>query len=154
ENLSMDSADSRFIESVINDDLAGSQIVNIKVKDPKKIPGEANGVEDATLDNGKDKAIGPADAVFTTALFTGQAAEADPPGKPAVPSGLDLLTRVDLFNLLCVPGLTDAGNLGKLTTFARDHRAFLIADSEEVATYASLQNGPKAELTGDDAVNA
>ena len=64
-----------------------------------------------------------------------------------------LLDRVDPFNLLCVPGLTDATALGNLQKFCRDRRAFLIADCAQSDSLTALENGP-AGLTGDDAINA
>ena len=68
--------------------------------------------------------------------------------------GFHHLDRVDLFNLLCVPGLTDATTLGTLQDYCRERRAFLIADCASNATFSSLEPGPSSGLTGDDAINA
>src|SRR5439155_14589630 len=70
-------------------------------------------------------------------------------------TGVHLLERVDLFNLLCVPGESDATQLGLLQKFCRNHRAFLIADAAGDATFGSLSpvNGLQG-LTGNDAINA
>ena len=68
--------------------------------------------------------------------------------------GVFHLDRVDLFNLLCVPGLSDATALGNLEKFCRDRRAFLIADCAQTDSLSTLQNGPNASLTGDNAINA
>jgi phage tail sheath protein FI len=68
--------------------------------------------------------------------------------------GIYHLDRVDLFNLLCVPGETNPACLARLQKFCRDRRAFLIADCASNASSSSLQHGPGASLTGDDAINA
>jgi hypothetical protein len=69
-------------------------------------------------------------------------------------TGLPLLDRVDLFNLLCVPGETKADILGGLEDYCRKHRAFLIADCEEGANFGNMQSGPKSPLLTDNSINA
>jgi len=69
-------------------------------------------------------------------------------------SGLALLEPVDLFNILVVPGESDAGTLAALEGLCKKRRAMLIADSASDANFASLQNGPPGSLTGDAATNA
>jgi uncharacterized protein len=68
--------------------------------------------------------------------------------------GMYLLNRVDLFNLLVVPGESTAAVLGKLQAFCKDRRAFHIADSAPGATFETLQGGPVGALTGSTATNA
>jgi phage tail sheath protein FI len=63
------------------------------------------------------------------------------------------LDRIDLFNLLVVPGETKPAVLSTLQKFCHDRRAFLVADCAKNASLATLMNGP-AGLTGADAVNA
>ncbi|MGB6145826.1 MAG: phage tail sheath subtilisin-like domain-containing protein, partial [Rhodanobacter sp.] len=67
--------------------------------------------------------------------------------------GLYQLDRVDLFNLLCVPGETGTGTISALQKFCRDRRAFLIADSADGTTFDTQKDGP-GDITGDDAINA
>src|SRR5262249_21160287 len=89
------------------------------------------------------KLLKPSEAAFETAL------------KPASGSGgIYYLDRIDLFNLLCVPGETTPATLGDLETFCRDRRAFLIADCAQTATFDSLVGGPATTMTGDSAINA
>ncbi|WP_424360910.1 phage tail sheath family protein [Methylocystis parvus] len=57
------------------------------------------------------------------------------------------------FNLLCVPGLTEAPAIAPLQAFCRRKRAFLILDAPQQATVESLLQGLPA-LTGPDAMNA
>jgi phage tail sheath protein FI len=44
--------------------------------------------------------------------------------------GLFALERVDIFNLLCLPGVTDAGVLADAAAYCQERRAFLIADAK------------------------
>jgi hypothetical protein len=61
--------------------------------------------------------------------------------------GLYLLDRVDLFNLLCVPGETIPVIISRLQKFCRDRRAFLIVDCDQTATVSSLRKGPDPTIT-------
>jgi phage tail sheath protein FI len=83
----------------------------------------------------------PDDADFETAL---QAAN----------KGINLLDRVDLFNILCVPGETTAAVISSLQGFCRERRAFLIVDCQEADDFNTLQGGPPGTITGADAINA
>jgi phage tail sheath protein FI len=68
--------------------------------------------------------------------------------------GLYLLDRVDLFNLLCVPGETKPSIIARLEKFCRERRAFLIVDCDEAATFKSLEGGLDPQVTGEDGTNA
>jgi phage tail sheath protein FI len=68
--------------------------------------------------------------------------------------GLYLLDRVDLFNLLCVPGETTTTVISSLQKYCRDHRAFLIADCDQEASYSGLSGGPDSNITGDNSINS
>lgn len=72
----------------------------------------------------------------------------------AAGSGINHLDRIDLFNLLCVPGQTTPAVMQTLQGFCRTRRAFLIADCDQGATFNGLQNGPDNALTGDNGINA
>jgi phage tail sheath protein FI len=158
DNLSMKPDDARFVENVLK---AESLFVVAKVQgtppatDPPADtvipPSGANAGEIPTaaqLANGVDgKELNP----------TTDAAAFVAAGKLSAAGGTDgvfLLDRIDLFNLLCVPGLSDATALGNLQKFCRDRRAFLIADCAQGDTLTTLQNGPNTSLTGDNAINA
>lgn len=138
ENLSMSATDPRSAASVINSSSAviSAELTNANVP----IDGEtdlAGGVDGDPLQ--------PNDNDFHTALNAG-------PGD----DGVHFLERVDLFNLLCVPGESDPTQLALLQKFCRDHRAFLIADSAGDATFSSLSpvTGLPGGLTGNDSINA
>jgi len=65
------------------------------------------------------------------------------------PLGVYLLQRVDIFNLLCVPGETDAVSIQTLQAFCFHERAFYIVDAPQTATHASLQkSGPTGTPLG------
>jgi uncharacterized protein len=65
-----------------------------------------------------------------------------------------LLKKVDLFNLLNVPGYSTAVNLATLEKFCRDERAILLVDSGDGVVFGGMKNGPDTSLTGDDGINA
>jgi phage tail sheath protein FI len=70
--------------------------------------------------------------------------------------GVNQLVHVDLFNLLCVPGLADPATISTLETFCANHRAFMIVDCAQADTFASLQKsgGPSSSITGTAGTNA
>jgi Bacteriophage tail sheath protein len=94
------------------------------------------------LGNGSDGAgvLAPDTTGFETALMND-------------PSGVYLLDRVPIFNLLCVPGETKATIITELQAYCAANRAFQIVDADPNATVASLQAGPVG-LTSADAANS
>jgi uncharacterized protein len=138
ENLSMEETDRRQVESVIN---AASSIINVEVLTQQSAPPAEITTSDS-LDNGDDGTVlNPGDPAFHTKL-----------GAVATSDGL--LDRIDLFNLMCVPGESDPTTLQSVQKFCRDRRAVLIVDCEEDADFGSLQGGPDTGLTGNDSLNA
>ena len=74
-------------------------------------------------------------------------------------AGVFLLDRVDIFNLLCVPGETDAVTIQKLQLFCALKRAFYIVDPPETATASGLNTtGPvgstPGSITGTNSINS
>ena len=117
ENLSMSSADSRFVGSVVTE---GSAIIEASVTGGSK-PGDG----DTPLADGADgDVLGPNDGGdFEAALLPGNG------------SGIDLLDHVDLFNILCIPGETNENVLPGIEKYCRDHRAMLHARCVESARW-------------------
>jgi phage tail sheath protein FI len=70
--------------------------------------------------------------------------------------GVNQLTHVDIFNLLCVPGEADPATIGSLERFCANHRAFMIVDCNSTDTFSSLQtaSGPNGSMTGTAGTNA
>jgi phage tail sheath protein FI len=147
DNLSMNPADARFVTSVLANQ---SAYVTAAVQGGATAPpantfsGTPGNIPDgAKLTGGVDGTVlAPNDPGFETALTPLSGS-----------GGLYRLDRVDLFNLLCVPGETNVGVISTLESFCRARRAFLIADSVDGATVDSLKHGPGG-ITGNDAVNA
>jgi phage tail sheath protein FI len=134
QNLSMDASAPRFAASVIND-RSGFITVNVAANNtPADTTQDLAGGADGTV-------LEPGTADFHTAL--------------AAVFGVGSITdRIDLFNLVCVPGETDPATIGTLQTRCHERRAFLIADADPTATVASLNAGAPAALTGSDAPNS
>ncbi len=61
--------------------------------------------------------------------------------------------QIDLFNLLCVPGLTEHATIASLQSFCKARRAFLIVDCPETETAATVLAKVSA-LTAGDAMNS
>ncbi len=128
-NLSANPNDPRFADEIINDEKRGSLFVTIKC-------------------NGD-----PSDAV---AVPLSAGTETPPQDPDEINSGVQLaqvkslaqensvLDKIDLFNLVCVPGLVDTTALDLLSVFCRYRRAMLIADCERDANITQLQSGPPA----------
>jgi phage tail sheath protein FI len=147
ENLSMLPGDARFVGTVLKQDsaLVTASVINNATDPPGDTVIPASGIipDAAKLAGGADGTVlAPSDAAFGTALLP-----------PSQVGGVYLLDHVDLFNLLIVPGESDATTLSILEAYCRDHRAFLIADCASNATFTSQKNGATG-LTGDNAINA
>jgi uncharacterized protein len=89
---------------------------------------------------GDDVPIGPADAEFQAKL----AARFDTGGA---------VDRIDLFNLICVPGLADGTTIAIMQRRARERRAFLILDCAQTDAVATVI-GSLTGKTGADAPNS
>src|SRR5262249_55680508 len=111
---------------------------------PLPPPGAGNvglsGGDDGTV---LSPAAGPGRAKFKAALNLG-----------GTRIGVHLLDDVPIFNLLAVPGETDPATIGELQAFCGARSAFLIADSEQTASFATLQAGPDNQMTGAHAINS
>ena len=136
-SLSMTPTDPRFAPAVINGrslylaDVAASSTA---------APTNATAALDATKAGADGTVIGPADAAFLTALTTAFAVGG-------------IVDRIDLFNIIVVPGLTDGSTISKLEAHARERRAFLIVDCGPDETVTSVA-GTLGLITGADAPNA
>ena len=136
ENLALAADDTRSAAAIIN---SGSAIISAKVTDDTQVPTDQTTPLAGGTDGG---ALAPNTGDFHGAL-----------NGDGDTTGVYLLKQVDLFNLLCVPGESDATTLTTLQKLCRDRRAFLIADCDETASFNSVKGGP-AGLTGKDSINA
>jgi uncharacterized protein len=152
ENLSMSSSDSRYVQNIVNNQSSflKASVIGVNPSPP------ATNATPAPLTGGLPGAV--LAPVSTSTATAGAFETAVIPGSGV---GVDLLEHVDLFNILCVPGEADPGTLGKLEIFCQTHRAMLIADCFQDATFNSgsaaqqLIGGPGPPLTqGDPSANA
>jgi phage tail sheath protein FI len=121
ENLSIDAADGRFAEHVVND---RSAIITVTVPSGATAPAAqasdtfADGEDGDVLDpQSTETGLQAAFHAAVLALFE-EGAIAD---------------RIDLFNLLCVPGESNADTVQKLQARCAGKRAFLLVDCTEDA---------------------
>jgi phage tail sheath protein FI len=155
-NLSTVSTDPQYVVTVINSDSQYISFVN--PANPTKPLAPFSGTVEATpsltsppgwppgveLEGGLDGTpLAPGDGKFEIAL--GQ----DPGPTSANNFGVRLLDRVDIFNLLCVPGETDAPTIQYLQEYCANQRAVFIVDCPETATTSGLtQTGPVGSTGG------
>ena len=154
ENLSMKVTDPRYGVNVLKNDsvIVGAAVVGNATDPPADTAIPTSGANageiptSAYLTGGSDgKVLNPNDAAFEAALVPTNAT-----------GGVYHLDRVDLFNLLCVPGETSTSVLSNLQKFCRDRRAFLIADCPKDISFDTLATPaqPDPSITGDNAINA
>jgi phage tail sheath protein FI len=136
--LSMNADDPRYVRNVVDEASLFLQWVS-------------NDQQASTtmfaLSGGED---GPAPVLKTDDPEFLNAVNPDRPG--GRPPALDALDRLDIFNLLCVAGMTDEGTLSRLQKFCEDKRAFLIADCRQEADLQSFPNGPPDTLVSSASV--
>lgn len=151
ENISMDPTDRRYIVTVLESEssFVKASITTTTPPTPPTPPTDtASGdIPDvAKLENGVDGDIlDPSDSAFGTSV------------KPTDESGgVYLLDRVDLFNLLCVPGLSDPTAISSLQEFCRKRRAFLIVDCADSDNFDGLSGPtqPDSNIIGNNSINA
>jgi phage tail sheath protein FI len=140
-NLSVSAGDPRNVLAVINGNSAYLDNLSLTASPTTPNNTVAAGVSLGTNagSNGTTP-FGPNDAAFRTALLA-----LFDPGKAA--------DVIDLFNIICVPGLITAATIQSLQTIARGRRAFLLVDCDPNASLASLQVAGALPI-GADAANS
>jgi phage tail sheath protein FI len=118
--LSVDPADARFAQAVINNE---SSFVRLAVPDGAAAPGAG----EAVLAGGEDgDVLEPGMSAFDGQVFD-RVKEA--------------FERVDLFNLMAVPGLTNSATIEKLQGYCLERRAFYLADTLQDIKFEALESG-------------
>lgn len=153
ENLSMSSSDSRYVQNIVNNQ---SSFITATVIGTNPSP-PANNTTPAPLTGGLSGTV-----LAPASTSTSKAGAFETAVLPGTGAGVDLLEHVDLFNILCVPGEADPQTLNTLEAFCQGHRAMLIADCYQDATFNSGStvqqlsiSGPNSLLTqGDNSANA
>ncbi|MBO0859247.1 MAG: phage tail sheath family protein [Chloracidobacterium sp.] len=151
DNLSMNPQDARYVVNVLKNEssFVVAEVQNNATDPPADtvIPATGEIPDAAKLTRGVDgKVLTPNDAAFENATLPTSGT-----------GGAYLLDRIDLFNLLCVPGETNAPALSNLQKFCHDRRAFLIADGPQEISLDTLLSTPQTTLsglTGGDSINS
>jgi phage tail sheath protein FI len=135
ENLSMTTTDARAVNTVVNGRSAFITATASTATTPADTTVELNATagDDGTV-------IGPGDNAFRTAVL----------GSFGTGTVTD---RIDLFNIVCVPGLIDGTTITTLQGRCRERRAFLLVDPVAEDTVATVATAVTA-VTGPDAMNA
>ncbi len=141
-NLSVQPTDSSYVVTVINNDSNYITFTNPKTNANvvPTAPPAATGTPVAFAGGLDGTVLVPAsDLNFELALLSASNPSA----------GINLLDRVDIFNLLCVPGETDAPTISTLQAYCARKRAFFIVDSPQYTTISNLiQSGPVGSTSG------
>lgn len=144
ENLSTLEDDPRYIRFIV-DEL--SQILNTA-----SIDGDvAEQLEPAWLADGEDgEPLDPnVGESFGEVLNIKDALDDSTPDQ-----GIGLLKKVDLFNILCVPGAnSDAAYMEPVAGFCEIHRAFLIVDCVKEDGFVQMQTKVQTKLMGGNALD-
>jgi phage tail sheath protein FI len=144
-NLSFDPADPQgnYVVAVIDNDSNYITFVDPSTGAPPSSPpsGSPAAITGTPLENGND-----GDVLYPSTTGAGAFENAlNLSGAAGIhaQSGVPLLDGV-FFNLLVVPGMTDAPTIQDLQTFCQnpDNRAFYIVDAPKGATVSSLGKGP------------
>jgi phage tail sheath protein FI len=141
-NLSTVSTDSSYVVTVIDSDSQYLSFIppgSTTPVAPSAPPSLTPPLSPVALSGGADgDALWPAtDKNFEIAMMSVSTA------------GVFYLDRVDIFNLLCVPGETDAPIISLLQGYCADKRAFYIVDPPKLSTPSKLiQSGPVGSTTG------
>lgn len=141
-NLSTTTTDPRYAVTVIDNDSNYISFINPATGNPvvpAATPSPTPPLSPTPLNGGADGAVlvPASDQNFEKALTFNATA------------GVYLLDRVDIFNLLCIPGETDAPTISTLQQYCASQRAFYIVDAPQLATVANLtQTGPVGSTTG------
>ena len=162
-NVSVNASDPSYVVTVLNSDssyvsvaAAGTPTVALNSPFPTSAPAPGlppfmkGGFDGAVLDPTQDGANG---GLFMTAL------NADGTGT----GGVHLLDRVEIFNLLCVPGESESATIQSLQEYCYNNRAFYIVDCPQSASALGpsnpvLNSGPagsdSGSLTGQYSINS
>lgn len=138
ENLSMTATDPRFPANVIN---GRSRLVTVTATTAATAPTDATSDLDGTTAGVDGTVLEPDAAAFNTALLA------------CFGTG-SITDRIDLFNIVVVPGETDPTTLAALQGHCHGRRAFLIVDSPEGETVANMVSSGLTGLTGSNAINS
>lgn len=147
ENLCLTAGDARFPPNIVN---ARSGVIRLTATTAAAAPAD----QIVFLGNTAAAAGPPAIAAATRAGVDGDVltpADNDFRVELLARFGVGSMTdRIDLYNIVCIPGLVHAATLAALQAECRRRRAFLVVDGDPNATVATMASGGTAGLTGSD----
>lgn len=146
-NLSLSSTSPQYVVTVINSD-SNFLTFTPPTGPMAALPATVTAAGPTALSGGADGTQlipGLASGAFETALDITDALTPIAPGATPLP-GLSLLNAVPIFNLLCVPGETDAPTIAGLQRFCQNNRAFFIVDAPQNATLQDFQTNYGAPI--------
>jgi Bacteriophage tail sheath protein len=137
ENLSINAADSRFVESMVN---GRSQITRVRATGTTAPSGSPVTVKfaDSTPPATDGTVLTPAAQEFHDAVL-------------ALFAVGGIADKLDLFNLVCVPGETHTATIQSLQAICVKKRAFLIVDCSESASFTSVAGEATPKMAGEAA---
>jgi phage tail sheath protein FI len=151
ENLSMDPGDARFAENVIN---GRSNLITVLVARPAAPAPPPDPPTDATtaLTDGDDGTV-------LSPEVAGQIANAFYAAVLAKFGVGSITEQIDIFNLVCVPGLARisanaAATLQELQRHCHDRRAFLLVDAASGLPVDDMRDDGTDDLTNANAINS
>jgi phage tail sheath protein FI len=149
-NLSASVTDPRYALTVIDHDSRYITFVDPANGTAPDLTGTPSAANATALANGADGSpLAPKDGVSAVADGNFELALGADPATAKANSGIPLLDRVDIFNLLCVPGETDGPTISNLQAYCAGKRAFYIVDCPQNATVSNFNtNGPVGSTTG------
>ena len=153
-NLSMNSSDAQFVQAVINDQFAGSQLIHISSVNSEQRP-EATSIEDVTVASIINDPTNASTDCSTndTGIFRRlgcdppMASDGTVPGSEELIAGMNRLDLIapEIFNLLCLPAAANLDDenfqntYSNATTYCEGKRAFLFIDiPESIDTQADM----------------
>ena len=163
-NVSVLQTDPSYLVTVINNDsnfvtvaATGNPSTALNQAAPAAaFPPAATPISGAVLAGGNDGIVlDPTQDTTTGGGAFATALNSDNKGT----GGVHLLDRVDIFNLLCVPGESEAVVIGNLQKYCHDQRAFYIVDTFQSAQISNLiSSGPvgvdSGNITGQYSMNS
>jgi uncharacterized protein len=156
-NLSVNQSDPQYVVTIINADsnYVTASAVGVPTQalnspyPPSPLPSLPYAAPPFLTGGLDGRVIQPQDGLngdgsFEIALNINPTSTTGPPT-----SGIHLLDNVDIFNILCVPGETDAPTISLLQQYCNTQRAFYVVDCPQTATAQSLAtSGPAGATAG------
>ncbi|HEY3757418.1 MAG TPA: phage tail sheath C-terminal domain-containing protein [Opitutaceae bacterium] len=141
-NLSILPTDPNYVVAVINADSNYVTFVNPAAPAAAITPPTAIATGTAALATADASPTGDGTVLVPNSDGNFEVALGADPTATTNTYGIHLLDRIPIFNLLCVPGLTDGPTLQDLQQYCVIERAMLLIDSAQLGTVTAYAGGP------------